>query len=120
MYIFTEYCNGGDLDNFKNLRMGVSEKETQLIIKQLVKGLKELHQRNIMHRDLKLANALIHFPDVNLDAMSSLDKLEFLRNVDLSKSKFQIKIADLGFSKVMKSLKQLNQSILGTPLYMSP
>ena len=100
MYIFTEYCNGGDLEKFKNLRMGISERETHLIVKQLVSGIKDLHIRNIMHRDLKLANVLIHFPEVNLDAMSGLEKIDFLKTVDLSKSKFQIKIADFGFSKV--------------------
>ena len=51
-----------------------------------------------MHRDLKLANILIHFP-----TMVGREKeitSEWLKNVDLLRTKFEIKIGDLGFSKI--------------------
>jgi len=30
----------------------------------IVKGFKELHDKNILHRDIKLANILLHFPQI--------------------------------------------------------
>lgn len=120
MYFITDYCNGGDLEKFRTLRLEINEQECQLIVKQLVQGVKELHSRKIVHRDLKLANILLHFPDVNLDQFSFIEKEEFLKNVDLSKTKFEIKIADFGFSKVLKTHKDLTKTVCGTPLYMAP
>ena len=65
-YIFTELCNGGDLGLLKKARSykgaGVSEEECRLIMKKLVNGLKELFDFDIVHRDLKLTNILLHFP----------------------------------------------------------
>ena len=79
----TEYCNGGDLERFKELRLVLSEKECHLVIKQIVNGLKEIHALNIVHRDLKLANILLNFPDSGLELMNSSDKREFIKTVDL-------------------------------------
>ena len=46
-------------------------------------------------------------------------KRQFLKKVDLTKKKFQIKISDFGFSKVIDdSVNEL--SVVGTPLYSSP
>lgn len=52
-----------------------------------------------MHRDLKLANILLHFPDKDLFDCNEEEKREFISNVDLRTTKFEIKIADLGFAK---------------------
>jgi serine/threonine protein kinase len=40
--------------------------------------------------------------------------------VDLTQTKFEIKIADFGFSKKLKNKSQINKTICGTPLYMAP
>ena len=34
--------------------------------------------------------------------------------------RFEVKIADFGFSKKLKSKKEINKTICGTPLYMAP
>ena len=31
-------------------------------MRQIVKGINDIHKCNIIHRDLKLANMLLHFP----------------------------------------------------------
>src|SRR5690606_32727080 len=96
-YIFTEYCNGGDLELLKDIKGRINEKMARIILTQLVEGIRELHDRNIMHRDLKLANILLHFPDRDLMHMSTGAKRKFLEDVDLTKEKFELKIADFGF-----------------------
>lgn len=64
-YIFTELCNGGDLGMLKKARQGrgISEEECRVIMRKVVNGLKELFDFDIVHRDLKLANILLHFPN---------------------------------------------------------
>lgn len=80
-----------------------------------------------MHRDLKLANILIHFPnetDFNYGEFTSMaDKLNYvnnrLKNIDLIKTNFTIKIADLGFSRELQH-EDMSETICGTPLIMAP
>lgn len=44
---------------------------------------------NIIHRDLKLANVLLHFPEYpELNDMRKKNKLEFLKKFDFSTGKF--------------------------------
>lgn len=60
-----------------------------------------------MHRDLKLANILIHFPDEKEFSYGHFkcmtDKINFVNNklkyLNLLESNFSVKIADLGFSR---------------------
>ena len=50
-----------------------------------------------MHRDLKLDNILVHFPD----RKGSISKAD-LKAIDLEKEKFVVKIADLGYAREFK------------------
>ena len=56
-------------------------------------------KNNVLHRDIKLENMLIHFPNQTLLDMSPFDKSKFLQTVDLMKEEFIVKIADLGLAK---------------------
>jgi serine/threonine protein kinase len=40
----------------------LSEEECRILMKKLVSGLRDLYEFDIVHRDLKLANVLLHFP----------------------------------------------------------
>jgi len=66
-----------------------------------VNGLKALYtnEQKIIHRDLKLENLLIHFNDVDMWEKSLLDRMKFLKSVNLEEVSFTIQIADLGFAK---------------------
>jgi len=48
---------------------------------------------------------MLHFPDEteNLMKMTKDEKKRFLKNVDLDSTRFEVKIADFGFSKKLRS-----------------
>lgn len=99
----------------------------------MVVGLKDLFDFDLVHRDLKLANVLLHFPfdetltvagktytNLDLISMDQREKVDFLKKLDLKRVKFEIKIADFGFSKFLDSKNQRSATMCGTPLYMAP
>jgi serine/threonine protein kinase len=92
LVLVTEYCNEGDLEKW--LKQEHDFKERMDIMVQIMRGMNYLHQHNILHRDIKPKNILLH------DGI--------------------IKICDFGFSTMIKEYNQLFNTICGTPLYMSP
>ncbi|NWQ89106.1 NEK11 kinase, partial [Burhinus bistriatus] len=96
--IITEYCEGGDLD-FKIQDYKESGKiftQSQIIdwFIQLLLGVNYMHERRILHRDLKAKNI-------------------FLKNNLL-------KIGDFGVSRLLMGSCDLATTFTGTPYYMSP
>jgi serine/threonine protein kinase len=99
MIIVTELCNT-DLDNlirnndiFAN---GMPEELVIDILKNLVSGFENLHQRNIIHRDIKLENIFVTFPENKTEIpIDTRLKVPFLR-------KANYKIGDFGVAKRLK------------------
>ena len=92
-----EFADGGDLyqkivENRKTQRL-FEESDIWRIFIQLVKGLKALHELNILHRDLKSANVFL------------------MRDGS-------VKLGDLNVSKVAR--KGMGYTQTGTPYYASP
>jgi len=107
IYIFMEYCNGGDLKKRIDRGESFMEDEACLIIKQIANAFlkSENLQKNsqdackyfLMHRDIKPANILFH--------------------------EGTVKVADFGFAKLINEEHQeakISQVRLGTPYYMAP
>lgn len=58
----------------------------------------------MIHRDMKLANILLHFPDNSeLNNMTRNEKRKFLATVDLTKVRFFAKISDFGLSTILEN-----------------
>ncbi|XP_068863551.1 serine/threonine-protein kinase Nek11 isoform X3 [Aphelocoma coerulescens] len=96
--IITEYCEGGDLD-FKIQEYKDSGKmftQSQVIdwFIQLLLGVDYMHERRILHRDLKAKNIFLK------------DNL--------------LKIGDFGVSCLLMGSCDLATTFTGTPYYMSP
>lgn len=53
-------CAGGDLLGYVRKRKRLDEITAKYIFKQVVEGLEYLHQHNVIHRDIKLDNILVH------------------------------------------------------------
>jgi len=110
-YIVMEYCNGGSL--LSCLRKYItlykkpfSEEIVQFLMRQIVRGVKYIHEKGIIHRDLKLDNILVKFY-----SQEDLDKYNMM--------KVHIKIIDFGISAKLGDNK-LAHTALGSPAYMDP
>jgi len=110
-YICTEYCNGGSLESAKKnyynkYNKPLSEKIVKYFVWNILNGLVCMNDYNIIHRDIKGENILLHYED---------DK-DLITNNYL---KAKVKIIDFGFSRFLKN-NELAKSIIGSPLYMDP
>ncbi|XP_053785410.1 serine/threonine-protein kinase Nek11 isoform X3 [Desmodus rotundus] len=96
--IITEYCEGRDLDckiqEYKEAGKTFSEGQIIEWFIQLLLGVDYMHERRILHRDLKSKNI-------------------FLKNNLL-------KIGDFGVSRLLMGSCDLATTLTGTPHYMSP
>ena len=62
-----EYCAGGDLGKFIKEHGPVPEAVAKTWFSQLMEAFKCLNRKNIIHRDLKLANILLTETSVSAD-----------------------------------------------------
>jgi serine/threonine protein kinase len=71
-------------------------------MRHVVKGIKDIWELNVIHRDMKLANIVLNFPDnPEMIKMNRTDKKKFLQTVDFTKVNFTAKIADFGLSTIL-------------------
>ena len=110
-YLVFEFCNGGGLANCmekykKKYGTSLPEEVVQHLMRQTVKGLQYLHNKKILHRDIKCDNIMVHYPTE-----------EDNKNVNLLKA--QVKIIDFGFARYLEE-DTLAKSVLGSPINMDP
>ena len=79
IYMIHEYTNCLDLECLLQERGSLRQEEARIIMHQLVKGVKDLQSINIVHRNLKPINILLHFPDdPKVDLLTLKMKRKFL------------------------------------------
>ena len=61
LYMVTEYCEGETLDKKLATRCRLSLEETDGVVHSLLAGLGWLHERGILHRDVKPENIVVQF-----------------------------------------------------------
>ncbi|XP_011795869.1 PREDICTED: serine/threonine-protein kinase Nek5 [Colobus angolensis palliatus] len=98
LFIVMEYCDGGDLMKRINRQRGVLFSEDQILgwFVQISLGLKHIHDRKILHRDIKA------------------------QNIFLSKNGMIAKLGDFGIARVLNNSMELARTCIGTPYYLSP
>eukprot|EP01035_Chromulina_nebulosa_P007308 gene7308-9861_t len=101
LHIVMEYADGGDLDHYVKNHIKTSrnkeipEKQVLHLFVQMSLAIKHIHDRKILHRDLKSQNV-------------------FLTSGGLCK------VGDFGVSRVLRNTVELASTQIGTPYYMSP
>ena len=120
-YIAMEMCNGGDLSKMLEAKGGfLNEEDARRILIQIVRGVAAMHERDIMHRDLKLDNVMVHFPSLSYKELfdKRFDLLQYISEINLE-GDFQVKLADLGLARKVEA-SEMSETFCGTPLYMAP
>ena len=92
LFLLNEFIEGGNLYQFLGLNKILKEDQIKSIMKQIIAATNYLHDRGIVHRDIKLENILIS-----------------------SKNPIEIKLIDFGISCAVGESKTS-----GTLLYMAP
>ncbi|XP_032661697.1 serine/threonine-protein kinase Nek4 isoform X2 [Chelonoidis abingdonii] len=91
------FCEGGDLYHKLKEQKGKPLPENQVVewFVQIAMALQYLHEKHILHRDLKTQNV-------------------FLTRTNI------IKVGDLGIARVLENQYDMASTLIGTPYYMSP
>ena len=97
LYILMDYADGGDLGKIIANKKRGSFPEEQILdwFVQICLAIKYLHDRKIMHRDLKPQNVFLSSGDI-------------------------VKLGDFGISKAFDHTGDMAKTAIGTPLYCSP
>ena len=82
-YIVYEFCNGGDLRRYLRYFKRFDERIVQYFMFQVLSGLKELHDKKIIHHDIKPENILVELRPFELkDKKNIEEKKRFEKEVD--------------------------------------
>lgn len=95
VYIVLELCKQRSMMELHKRRPSVTDYETRFYISQILEGVRYLHEKNIIHRDLKLGNLFLN------------DKLN-------------VKIGDFGLATLIGFTGERKKTLCGTPNYIAP
>ncbi|ACB51023.1 serine/threonine protein kinase [Crocosphaera subtropica ATCC 51142] len=99
-YLVMDYCEGGTLRDLMNVSAELSLKLRLDLIIDILAGLEQAHQQNIIHCDVKPENILL----------------------SITPDKWISKVTDFGIAKIAQqnSNSQLESGYTGSPAYMAP
>lgn len=96
LWMLIEFCEAGAVDGIMiDLEKPLTEPQIRYLCHEICEGLRFLHAKKVIHRDLKAGNVLL-----TLDG--------------------DVKIADFGVSAKNKHTLQKRDSFIGTPYWMAP
>ena len=101
-FIITEFCKKGEL--FSYIKNVYQEKQLSVLFYQVFSGLVYLHEKKILHRDLKLENIMV---------------AETEKDIITGEEYFWIKIIDFGTAKIFEKNK-IEKSVIGSSYYIAP
>ena len=101
-YLVTEYCKKGEL--FSYITNVYNERQLSIVFYQVFSGLCYLHEKRIIHRDLKLENLMIS---------------EIEKDIVTGEEFFWMKIIDFGTAKIFQKNKK-EKAIIGSSYYIAP
>ncbi|KAK6486821.1 serine/threonine-protein kinase Nek5-like [Huso huso] len=98
LYIVMEYCDGGDLMKRISMQRGLLFAEAQILdwFVQICMGLKHIHDRKVLHRDIKA------------------------QNIFIANNGMKVKLGDFGIARMLNNTTELARTCVGTPYYLSP
>ena len=94
-YVVLELCHNGNLTDMVKARRCLSLPEVRRFMIQICGGVKYMHKRNVIHRDLKMGNVFLD-------------------------SRMNIKIGDFGLAAVVADEQDRRTTLCGTPNYIAP
>ncbi|KAK5045158.1 hypothetical protein LTR84_009491 [Exophiala bonariae] len=94
-YVVLELCPNGSLTEMVKARSCLSLPEVRRYMVQICGGVKYLHKRSVIHRDLKMGNIFID-------------------------QRMNLKIGDFGLAAVMADEQDRRTTLCGTPNYIAP
>nr|XP_002806865.5 serine/threonine-protein kinase ULK2 isoform X6 [Callithrix jacchus] len=103
VFLVMEYCNGGDLADYLQVKGTLSEDTIRVFLHQIAAAMRILHSKGIIHRDLKPQNILLSYVNRRKSSVSGI----------------LIKIADFGFARYLHS-NMMAATLCGSPMYMAP
>ena len=82
-YIVYEFCNGGDLRRYLRYFKRFDERAVQYFTTQVLNGLNELHDKKIIHHDIKPENILVELKPFEINDKNNVEeKKKFEKEVD--------------------------------------
>lgn len=94
-YVVLELCHNGNLNDMVKARSCLSLPEVRRYMIQICGGVKYMHKRSVIHRDLKMGNIFLD-------------------------SQMNVKIGDFGLAAVMVDEQDRRTTLCGTPNYIAP
>ncbi|KAL2444581.1 Cell cycle serine/threonine-protein kinase CDC5/MSD2 [Exophiala dermatitidis] len=94
-YVVLQMCPNGSLTEMVKARTCLSLPEVRRFMIQICGGVKYMHKRSVIHRDLKMGNIFLD-------------------------SRMNIKIGDFGLAAVMADEQDRRTTLCGTPNYIAP
>jgi len=94
-YILLELCHNQSLNELIKRRKRLTEQEAVFFMKHMLEAVQYMHDKNVIHRDLKLGNLFI---DKNMN----------------------IKVGDFGLATKLEHKGETRKTVCGTPNYIAP